>query len=175
MRGSVGVGRLLMAGMLVWAAAGCSSVVEGAAEPASGQEGLFDPCKDIPDSVLEEVGLDPATEEVDIEGVEQPGWKICSWTEPWYYLIVYSNRFTVDDARKNSDYTGFEEISLNERRGVQYHRASDVEIDKCYIALEAKQGSVWIVVDTKGIAEQEGSTCGLASEYAHSLLAALPR
>ncbi|WP_232816908.1 DUF3558 domain-containing protein [Rhodococcus sp. H-CA8f] len=175
MRGSVGVGRLLMAGMLVWAAAGCSSVVEGAAEPASGQEGLFDPCKDIPDSVLEEVGLDPATEEVDIEGIEQPGWKICSWTESWYYVVLFSNRFTIDEVKENPDYTGFQEIALDARSGVRYHRVSDDEIGKCYVAVEAKQGSIWIVVEKKGSAEMQGATCDLATSYATALEGYVPR
>lgn len=175
MRGSVGVGRLLMAGVLVWAAAGCSSVVEGAAEPASGQEGLFDPCKDIPDSVLEEVGLDPATEEVDIAGVEQPGWRICSWTQSEYYVIVFSGENSLDDAKANASFTGFETLLIGGRPALRFHSASDPDIDRCYVGLDVSLGSIWIAADAKNSQQQEDSMCSVASRYAEALEGALPR
>ncbi len=175
MRGSVGVGRLLMAGVLVWAAAGCSSVVEGAAEPASGQEGLFDPCKDIPDSVLEEVGLDPATEEVDIAGVEQPGWRICSWTGTWFFVSVLSNRYTQIEVTRNPEYAEFVEMTIGDRAGIRFQRGSDAAADGCYVAFAATQGSVWVNVEAKaGVTHQE-SACELVSDVAEHLDGNLPR
>ncbi|MEA1796488.1 DUF3558 domain-containing protein [Rhodococcus sp. 1.20] len=174
MRGSVGVGRLLMAGVLVWAAAGCSSVVEGAAEPASGQESLFDPCKDIPDSVLEEVGLDPATEEVDIAGVEQPGWKICSWTESWYYLSIFSTESSIETTKQNPNYVGFKPVTIGQRDGVEFHLQADADLVRCFVALPAAQGAIWLSVDTKLALKPEGSTCELTQYYANLLDQRLP-
>src|SRR3546814_9042897 len=112
-----------MAGVLVWAAAGCSSVVEGAAEPASGQEGLFYPCKDIPDSVLEEVGLDPATEEVDIAGVAQPGWKLCTWSGSWYFAAMYANEHSTYDIRANPAYAKLSDIEVGQRKALEFRRS----------------------------------------------------
>ncbi|QIP41463.1 hypothetical protein G9444_4219 [Rhodococcus erythropolis] len=166
MRGSVGVGRLLMAGMLVWAAAGCSSVVEGAAEPASGQEGLFDPCKDIPDSVLEEVGLDPATEEVDIAGVAQPGWKICTWSGSWYFAAMYANEHSTDDIRANPDYAQLRDIEVGQRKAIEFRRTADLDDGACYVAVDTGQGSVWLKVYRKGIRPIEEPTCQLAFGFA---------
>ena len=174
MRGSVGVGRLLMAGMLVWAAAGCSSVVEGAAEPASGQEGLFDPCKDIPDSVLEEVGLDPATERGGIAGVEQPGWKICKWSGSWFYLTVYSTTYTIEDVRRNSDYEGFEDVTAGTRRGIQYKRVADEGGEGCYVTFPATQGSIWINVEKILSKVQKDSSCAVGLRASVDLDPVLP-
>ncbi|MGM5069591.1 DUF3558 domain-containing protein [Rhodococcus qingshengii] len=163
-----------MAGVLVWAAAGCSSVVEGAAEPASGQEGLFDPCKDIPDSVLEEVGLDPATEEVDIAGVEQPGWKICSWTESWYYLSIFSTESSIETTKQNPNYVGFKPVTIGQRDGVEFHLQADADLVRCFVALPAAQGAIWLSVDTKLALKPEGSTCELTQHYASLLDQRLP-
>lgn len=175
MRGSVGVGRLLMAGVLVWAAAGCSSVVEGAAEPASGQEGLFDPCKDIPDSVLEEVGLDPATEEVDIAGVEQPGWKICGWSGSWYFLTVYSTARTVNDVRRNADYRDVEELRAGSRHGIQFQRVDDVDGNGCYIAFPVEQGSIWVNIERMLSEAQEEPSCVVAQRVSVDIEHVLPK
>lgn len=175
MRGSVGVGRLLMAGMLVWAAAGCSSVVEGAAEPASGQEGLFDPCKDIPDSVLEEVGLDPATEEAGAAGVEQPGWNICGWSGSWYFLTVYSSSYTVDDVRRNPDFRGFEELNVGGRRGIEYQRVDDEDNNGCYLAFSVEHGSIWFNVERKLSEARQESSCVVVQRLSVNLEPTLPK
>ncbi|MCJ0906529.1 DUF3558 domain-containing protein [Rhodococcus sp. ARC_M6] len=175
MRASTGVVRLLVAGILVWTAAGCGSAVEGAAEPASGQEGLFNPCTDIPDSVIAGVGLDPATKKVDIEGIEQPGWKICRWTSSWYFLSILSTEYLLDDVRDNQGYTKLGETPVGDRVGLQFRRESDESFEGCYLAIEAKQGSVWINIEAKAGQSHEVSTCGLVEDFATRLDSSLPR
>ncbi len=166
------VAAVLFAGAL---ATGCSASVQGAPQPASGQEGLFDPCKDIPGTMLEEVGLDPATEEVDIAGVEQPGWRICSWTGTWFFVSVLSNRYTQNDVTRNPDYAEFVEMPIGDRVGIRFQRESDAAVDGCYVALAASQGSVWVNVEAKaGVTHQE-SACELVVDVAELLNGYLPR
>ena len=152
----------------------CGSTVVGEPERASGQEGLFNPCTDIPDSVIEDVGLDPATEEIDISGVEQPGWKICSWTASRYYLIVFANDHTLDEARANPDFGGFKNIQAGTREAVQFHRKDDVEVERCYVGLSIEGGSIWVAVDLMGGETMEEPTCDLAVDYVAKLDGFLP-
>ncbi|NMM86143.1 hypothetical protein B2J88_17500 [Rhodococcus sp. SRB_17] len=175
MRASTGVVRLLVAGILVWTVAGCGSAVEGAAEPASGQEGLFNPCTDIPDSVIEGVGLDPTTAASGIAGVEQPGWKICAWDGSWYYLTIFSTTYTVADIRENSEYVDFVDEPIGNRVAMQYRRASDSLREGCYLVFPADQGSIWINVEKILSRVQEEQSCVVARRAANQLESALPR
>ncbi|NRI67778.1 DUF3558 domain-containing protein [Rhodococcus sp. MS16] len=174
MRMSMG-GRLLVAGILVWALVGCGSAVEGEAEPLSGQAGLFDPCTDIPDRAIEDVGLDPLTKERDLVGVEELGWKICSWTGPWYFVVVLSNVYSLRDVRDNTDFTGFDDIQIGQRQGIQYSRVHDQVGASCYIATPVKQGSIWLRVSGMGLHPIEESTCTLATRYGAELETYWPR
>lgn len=168
MRKSMG-GRLLVAGILVWALIGCGSAVEGEAEPLSGQEGLFDPCTDIPDSAIRGVGLDPYTKEVDIAGVEIPGWKICTWSGDWYFVAIFSNIHSINDIRNHPEYGNLVAGSVGSRQGVMFTKVDDLDGDSCYIAAEVSQGSIWLRVNRKGLRAVEEPTCGLAQNYVDQL------
>ncbi|MFD6108386.1 DUF3558 family protein, partial [Nocardia salmonicida] len=71
----------------VLAAAGCASTESGKAQPSTSADqaaataALWDPCGQIPDGTLVGLGMKPASKESGIFGVEEPGWKICRWTE----------------------------------------------------------------------------------------------
>ncbi|ROZ44725.1 DUF3558 domain-containing protein [Rhodococcus sp. WS3] len=153
---------------------GCGSTVEGVPERASGQEGLFNPCTDIPDSVIEGVGLDPATESIDIFGVEQPGWKICAWDGSWYGLSILSTRYTTDDIRKNPDYVDIVDIEIDGRTAIEYRKVSDVVGEGCYVVFSADQGSVWVRVQSTGLEPQEMPSCDMARALADGLVSYLP-
>ena len=155
-------------------AVGCGSTVEGVPERASGQEGLFNPCTDIPDSVIEGVGLDPATESIDIFGVEQPGWKICAWDGSWYGLSILSTRYTTDDIRKNPDYVDIVDIEIDGRTAIEYRKVSDVVGEGCYVVFSADQGSVWVRVQSTGLEPQEMPSCDMARALADGLVSYLP-
>lgn len=167
--------RLLMAATMMWAAAGCGSAVEGTAEPASGQEGLFDPCNDIPDDVLRKAGLDPATEEADIAGVEQPGWKICKWTEDWFFLNIMSTTRTIDEVRGNSGYVDVESVEIGGRSGIEFHAVNDPGVSRCFVAVQAEHGATWISVNTKATYVPPEPTCALTTTFAESLGDYLPK
>ncbi|PVX66712.1 UNVERIFIED_ORG: uncharacterized protein DUF3558 [Nocardia globerula] len=170
-----GLRRIAAAIVMGLFAVGCGSTVEGVPERASGQEGLFNPCTDIPDSVIEEVGLDPSTELIDIDGVEQPGWKMCMWKSTWYFFTIMSTKYTLDDVRSNSDYTKFDESIIADRVGLWFQRESDETIDGCYLAFAASQGSVWLNIEADAGTPHQGSTCGLVESFALQLVSSLPR
>ena len=168
--------RLILAAIVIGLfAVGCGSTVEGEPERASGQEGLFNPCTDIPDSVIEEVGLDPSTEDIDIDGVEQPGWKMCSWTSSWYFFTIMSTDYTLDDVRNRPDYMKFDESHIGDRVGLWFRRESDETIDGCYLAFAESRGSVWLNIEAKAGTPHEGSTCELVESFALQLASSLPR
>ena len=156
-------------------AVGCGSTVEGEPERASGQEGLFNACTDIPDSVIEQVGLNPLTKDIDIDGVEQPGWKMCSWTASWYFFTIMATDYTLDDVRNRPDYTKFDETNIGDRAGLWFRRESDETIDGCYLAFATSKGSVWLNIEAKAGTPHESSTCGLVESFALQLVSSLPR
>ncbi len=153
---------------------GCGSTVEGEPERASGQGGLFNPCTDIPDSVIEGAGLDPATESVDVFGVEQPGWKICAWDGSWYGLSILSTRYTTDDIRKNPDYVEIVDTQISGRTAISYRKESDAVGEGCYVVFPADQGSVWIRVQSTGLEPQDMPSCDMAMALANALVTYLP-
>ncbi|KJF19541.1 DUF3558 domain-containing protein [Rhodococcus sp. AD45-ID] len=168
--------RLMLAAFVVGLfAMGCGSTVEGEPERASGQEGLFNPCTDIPDSVIEGVGLDPATESADIFGVEQPGWKICKWSGEWYFFTIFSTEHPIERLRANEEYVDIESIPIGTRMGVEFHKADDPSLTRCFVALAVDQGMVWLSVNTKATFVQTEPTCSLTRRYADALESNLPR
>jgi hypothetical protein len=153
--------------------ASCGSTVVGEPERASGQEGLFNPCTDIPDSVIEEVGVDLATVSIDIFGVEQPGWKICSWDGSWYNVTIYSTSYTVSDVRSNPDYVDFIDIVIGDRSVTQYRRADRAD-EGCYVIFAVGQGSVWINAERDVFSERKEDSCSETRRLADELGSYLP-
>ena len=168
--------RLVLAAFVIGLlAVGCGSTIVGEPERASGQEGLFNPCTDIPDSVIEGVGLDPSTESVDIFGVEQPGWKICKWSGDWYFFTIFSTEHAIDRVEANPENVDVKSIPIGTRTGVEFHKADDPELSRCFVALAVDQGMVWLSVNTKATYEQKEPTCSLTRRYADALESNLPR
>ncbi|EME22390.1 DUF3558 domain-containing protein [Rhodococcus triatomae] len=131
--------------------AGCrTGTVEGEAQPASGiTEPTYSPCDDIPDEALVAVGVDPATESRDIQGVSIPGWKVCRWTSSGHFLSVYSTMHTLEDVRRDPQNEEFADIAVGQRPAVQFRLVSDVRRSGCDVAMESAGGTV-IVSVTEG-------------------------
>ena len=145
MRVAAAIG-LVGAGLLV---AGCGAVsVSGNADAegtASG-EPVFSPCDDIPDDVLQSVGVDPTTESRDIMGVEQPGWKICGWRAPDYSLMVFATTHDLDAVRSNDRNEDFLPIELDGRPAFSYREVADTNRESCDVAFASSGGAVLVSV-----------------------------
>lgn len=168
-------------GGVVLLASGCGTETGGKAGPSPATDtsaALWDPCTQIPDSVLRTVGVVAATEEPGISGVQQPGWKVCSWHDRqsgWHYSLgVWSTTNTVEDFRKKSENTNFSDISVAGRNGVTYHRADDTDGEDCDLLFPAAQGAVLITVFNT-VAGAGVAPCDRANAAANALVPLFPR
>lgn len=134
----------------VLAVAGCSSTESGNAQPsattdqAAATAALWDPCTQIPDSMLTSLGLDVASERSGILEAEEPGWKICGWEDaefpPNYGIHVYSTIHTVKEVREKPTNTAFTDVVVAGRSGVQYRQTHNDANEECSIAFPTETG-----------------------------------
>lgn len=147
---------VVLAGVLL-TVSGCGAATDGSAAPVTttdavaATEALWDPCTQISDDVLRQVGVDPATRDNTISGVENvEGWKLCSWKDKLvrenYALGVWSTTHTIEESKKDENNVAFSDISVGGRDGVQFRRAYDKEDEVCYLSFPASGQSVEISI-----------------------------
>ncbi|MFC9894944.1 DUF3558 domain-containing protein [Nocardia sp. NPDC127579] len=131
---------------------GCGEETSGTPEPSTSGESaaLWDPCTQISDTVLNQVGVDPSTKESGVAGVEEPGWKVCSWHDTktqWNYSLgVWSTVSTVDDFKKKQDNTDFLELSVAGRNGFSFRRTTDSDSEDCYLVFSSDSGAIEVSI-----------------------------
>ncbi|MCA1008731.1 DUF3558 domain-containing protein [Rhodococcus hoagii] len=159
--------------------AGCGSTsVEGQAETpkADAGEPAFDPCS-IPDEVLHTIGLDPASEERDIQDVKQPGWSLCSWNDPdlSFFVTIFATGRPIDSILTNERFTDATPIELNGREAFTVRETSDKRNEHCDVVVAAGPDALMLRTDqTKGLPPSE-SPCPQAIRSAQFLEPTLPR
>ena len=131
---------VVMAAMAVAViAAGCTKASQGTATPSTtdttaATAALWDPCTQISSDVLQKLGVDQSSKESGIGGVQQSGWKICSWSYPPEHnqsVTIYSTIHTIDEFKKKSENTDFVSVSVDGRAGWKFHRATDKDNEIC--------------------------------------------
>ncbi|MFD0361980.1 DUF3558 family protein [Nocardia sp. GCM10030253] len=60
----------------------------GTTNTSAATTALWDPCTQVSDALLKQVGVNPATKESGIAGVEESDWKVCSWNNADFDLVV---------------------------------------------------------------------------------------
>ncbi|WP_231569511.1 DUF3558 domain-containing protein [Prescottella defluvii] len=152
--------------------------MSGEADPdgVAAGEPVFSPCDDIPDQVLVELGLDPATESPDIVGVKQPGWKICKWQGAGEVpaLSVFATKFTLDDVRQNQRNTEFMPVEVGGRQGFTYRESADRDRRNCDVAMASGGGVVLISIANLGVDPVLDNPCVVAVERAGRLAQFIP-
>lgn len=176
----------ILTGVLL-AVTGCDTTPEGSAgvettADAAANEALWDPCTQINDDVLRRVGVDPATRDNTISGVENvEGWKLCSWHDKgvrWNYTLgVWSTTHTVEDSKRDENNIEFTDVAVSGRSGVQFRRAYDKEDEKCYLSFPADGQSIEISIykayTTMGL-EDSRDPCAIAMAAAEVLVPLFP-
>ncbi|WP_137876251.1 DUF3558 domain-containing protein [Rhodococcus sp. Q] len=159
MRTTIGV--MLCAAALV---SGCGTV-SGQAEPENptASDPAFDPCEDIPDEVIVELGMDPATEGRDILGVHQPGWNICGWNDDSVAMTAYSARLPLSDVRLNTDYQDFQDIALDGQPALMFHSVEPISV-RCYVATGSHDGLLMVAFSVRNA--DDGDPCVRARDGA---------
>ncbi|AZI63175.1 DUF3558 domain-containing protein [Rhodococcus sp. NJ-530] len=162
---------LVAAALLV---GGCSSTVEGHAVRADEAVGLFDPCSGISDSALRYVGVDPATEERGILGVQIPRFEICSWDGTGISLSVWSTDHTLDEVEANTNNADVRAANVHGGPAIKFGQRDDATGQICSVAWTTNQG-VLIVRIAPDFGETPIDPCGLASTITDKLFPELPR
>lgn len=166
---------------------GCDATTGGSAGPvtttdAVATEALWDPCTQINDDVLRQVGVDPSTRDNTISGVENvEGWKLCSWHDKpsdWNYRLgVWSTAHTIEETKQDKNNVGFTDINVAGRSGVQFRRAEDRYEEKCYLSFPSGSQAIEISVYkafTTLAREDDRAPCVIASAAAEILVPTFP-
>lgn len=174
----------VLAGALL-AVSGCDATPGGSAEPVTttspvATEALWDPCTQISDDVLRQVGVDPSTRDNTISGVENvEGWKLCSWHDKasrWDYTLgVWSTTHTVEELRGDANNVEFTDVSVSGRAGVQFKKAHDSHGSVCYLGFPFSAGTLEISVFNSAASDLDQDPCRTADSAAGVLVAHFPR
>jgi hypothetical protein len=149
MRVKAVVAGLICGGLLV---AGCGTVSgEAVPESPTASGSAFDPCEDIPDDAIRGIGLDPATEERGIVGVEQPGWRICVWDNMNEIVSVYASGFQLESIRQNPDFTEFVDIDLGDLSALMFRDVADEGRERCLVATATEGSTVMVSATSKAL------------------------
>lgn len=176
MRVTAAIG-MIGAGLLL---AGCGSgtVSEDAdVEGTAAGEPVFSPCDDIPDVLVETLGVDPATEERDILGVKQPGWNVCGWRGSEYSLMIFATTRTLDDVRANDRNEDIVPVELDGRESFSYRETADTNRESCDVAMEAAGGAVLVSAGFHVLTppSHPEEPCQIAEDAARSVSQYVPR
>ncbi|MEU7630751.1 DUF3558 domain-containing protein [Nocardia sp. NPDC049220] len=173
----------------VLALTGCKDSADGAASPiatdalttsaatrsADPDAALWNPC-DLPESAISGTGLDPATKEKDVAGVDFTGWKVCGWRADtrWYDMTVFSGTPTLQAVQQRPDFESFVVKTIDARKAVEFRDVGDTKQLKCSIAVESPQGTILFRVATRYSIGKQGDPCVEVLRHASDLSKYLP-
>ncbi|MGY2011078.1 DUF3558 domain-containing protein [Nocardia gipuzkoensis] len=133
---------------------------------------LFDPCTGIPDNALTSAGLDPASKQVGVGGVKQPGWEICGWKGADFTLGVFSNNASVAEFERKPGNVDFQDITIAGRPGRQF-RVDDAAKDQmCDVLFPARQGLLQLTLVNKTAGQ---NPCDRLTSVGEAIVPALPK
>lgn len=152
---------------------GCSSDRSGDAKAVEHQ--IFDPCS-ISKHALIAAGVDPASASSNF--VQRPGWRLCTWVGPGYFLSVTSTGNTLDDVRGRREFYGdFSDVMIGKRKGVTYRTKNPQGFDRgeCDVAVESSCGAFLIGLGVPASEKARGDVCENVIRSATDLEGELPR
>ncbi|MET7772127.1 DUF3558 family protein [Nocardia sp. NPDC005366] len=158
------------------ALAGCgAATTEASSSSTAGPS--WDPCAELPDTLIREVGLDPATERRDIAIAPGPRWAGCGWSGATTALRVFSaDRDAARDVRDAPGAHEFADVTVAGRDGVQYRPDyADAAVDCALAFTTAGGGQVRLRLDVRpDPAAVAPPACELLARTATVLVPALP-
>ncbi|UGT53126.1 DUF3558 domain-containing protein [Nocardia asteroides] len=157
--------------------AGCSEEVGGQAEVSGApltKEQLFDPCT-VPDGALTAAGLDPASKDDNLFSVPRAEWKGCGWTADGHFISFMSTVYTMDEIRANDRYHDFKEVTVGDRKALQFYIGTEQTPVECELAIETGQGRALINASKFVDSKSPTDPCSLANNAAPHFIAYVPR
>jgi hypothetical protein len=163
--------------------AGCDSLREGAAAPGTpGRPTLapevpagFDPCKDIPQEVLDSEGLQnkiPDSSDLS-SGLKRRG---CMWVQlDGYAASIVTTNATLDIIR-GQNFPEATEFVIGERRALSTRQQEEAADESCYVNVAMKDGSLEFGLTNSTSNRNTGhvDTCDLARSLAEKVVPAVP-
>ncbi|WP_278262210.1 DUF3558 domain-containing protein [Nocardia sp. AG03] len=148
------------------------------AAPTTGADpdaALWDPCS-LPDAALTAAGINTATREKDIAGVEFEGWKVCGWKDSAtrYGFTVASGAHTIEEARARTDYTDFADLTIGPRPALRSRPAGSAYEYSCYITVSVPHGLVDFDVLNRHSANNPPDPCVEVERLARAFVTYLP-
>ncbi|MFD4354302.1 DUF3558 domain-containing protein [Nocardia sp. NPDC058518] len=176
-----GVVSAVLCGVL--SVAGCSSTESGNAQPsttdpAAAAAALWDPCSQVPDSMLTNLGLDVASKRSGILGAEEPGWKICSWDDvnfpSGFGIGVFSTIRTVDEVRAKPTNIEFKDVVIAGRNGVQFRQSHYKANEDCSIVFPTSTGFAQLDLLNTGTKAKSVPPCERLQPIAEAIVPLFP-
>jgi hypothetical protein len=170
---------------LALAAAGCSSSTGGTpTTPPSPAAAPWDPCTQIPDSLITRAGLDPSTKDPNAAGAQYQGWKTCAWKPLGYvpegttgYIVglLVTNTKSLGDERTDPSNENLSSAFVNNRQALLFHAGGGNPNEDCTLALPTiTNGIILVVVNGTVLTHYTRSACDVAKQTAVSLQSVLP-
>ncbi|WP_433726067.1 DUF3558 domain-containing protein [Nocardia sp. CA-129566] len=181
--------RLAVIGVGVTVLAGCGSSDQGNARPSGGASGSsgstaslaadvpagYDPCKDIPQSVLDSENL-RGKDKDDSNASGGIKWRGCGWVQPdGYSPSIRTTNITVDMVR-DKKFHDAHEFTISGRQAISARQAHDHPESMCVVNVEMKGGSLEFFLDNPPSNRKTGKldTCELARTLAEKVVPTMP-
>ncbi|PSR61237.1 DUF3558 domain-containing protein [Nocardia sp. MDA0666] len=136
----------------------------------------FDPCKDLPQSLLvSEKLIKPDPDKQD--GAGGIKWRGCGWIQSdGYSATIDMTNITLPMVRANKDFTVDQELNVGGRPALTSHVGQQNSQADCAINVELKGGSLEISIDNPpGRRKSAGEdACGIAQRLAEGIIPAIP-
>lgn len=107
----------------------------------------YDPCKEIPASVIAQQQLDaqsPEPNSINGGGVEN---YLCQYkARTGYYIQVSASNYTLDMDKKDTTHWGYRDFEINGRKALSYYLSTPPSKDGCAIDVAASTGVYGVLV-----------------------------
>ncbi|WP_228001183.1 DUF3558 domain-containing protein [Nocardia australiensis] len=162
------------------AVTGCGSTTDGsptssAADVSAVTAALWDPCTQVSDEVLQQLGMDLSTRGAGVADVQEPGWKVCSWNNAEFNLGISATIHSTQDLDARPDNVDSTVVSFNGRGGVQHRRKSEKYGPTCEMAFPSGQGLVVVTTSNRATSENAADSCAHTRSAAKMLTPVFPR
>lgn len=164
--------------------AGCGPADDGAAPTgaSSASPSLatdaptgYDPCADIPQSVLDSENL-RSKDKKDANSSGGVKWRGCMWAQPdGYVATIRTTNLTVDMVR-NKNFADTREYAIGGRRAISTRQVEEHPDAVCTINVEMKGGSLEFFLSNPPSNRKTGhlDTCALAKTLAEKVVPTVP-
>ncbi|WP_280482540.1 DUF3558 domain-containing protein [Nocardia cyriacigeorgica] len=173
---------MLLAGAVVPGVVACGGSTEGtptaeggASDASAAAVGLWDPCTGISDEALKASGVEAASEEKGIAGVDQDGWEICNWRSKRYSITIFSTARTVEEFEQKPGNVEFQDVTVAGREGRQFKVEGASKDLLCDVLFPAQQGVVQLRVSASLIPDVPDDPCQVLYRVGESIVPELPR